>query len=143
MSLTDKERDLFRYVRNWIVHTNETPSYSKLTGLLGYKSKRSISLLYNSLIEKGYVKRTGEGIEILREPEFEEHRAETVDLPIVGNITCGEPNIANQDIQNMISVSTVLAKPPFRYFILKANGDSMDKKNIFDGSLVLIIQQET
>lgn len=143
MALTDKEKELYRYLRNWIIHTNEVPSYSKLTGLLGYKSKRSISLLYASLIEKGYVKRTGESIQLLKQPDADSYKAETIDLPIVGNITCGQLNLASQDIQNVISVSTMLAKPPYKYFILRATGDSMNKKNISEGSLILIRQQET
>ena len=41
----------------------------------------------------------------------------------------------------MIPVSVQLAKAPYKYFLLKARGDSMDEKGIKDGDFVLVRQQ--
>ena len=43
----------------------------------------------------------------------------------------------------MVPVSTELAKPGHRYFLLRAKGDSMDQVGITDGDLVLVRQQST
>lgn len=67
----------------------------------------------------------------------------TLKIPLVGNISCGSPNIAEQNIESYFSISTLLAKPPHKYFVLRTRGDSMDKKGIQNGSLVLIRQQPT
>lgn len=144
MSLTQQEKQLLRHLRNWKTHTGDVPSYRKLMRLLGYKSTRSISLILDSLVEKGYIKKfEGNQIEISRDvPEFEVN-TQTVEVPIVGNIACGEPILAEQHIESMVSVSTTLAQPPYQYFILRASGDSMDQKNIYDGTLVLVRRQET
>ncbi len=75
-------------------------------------------------------------------------RAQTVDVPLIGTVACGTPVLAEENIQAQIPVSTKLAKPPHRYFLLKARGDSMDlpcpergQKGIDDGDLVLVRQQ--
>ena len=73
-------------------------------------------------------------------------RAQTVDVPLVGMVACGAPMLAEENIQARIPVSVKLARPPHRYFLLKAKGDSMNRarqgqKGIDDGDLVLVRQQ--
>ena len=70
-------------------------------------------------------------------------RAQTVDVPLVGSISCGVPVLAEENVEAMIPVSTKLAKPPAQYFLLRAKGDSMDQKGINDGDLLLVRQQTT
>ena len=144
MKLKKKKKQVLKHLRNWKVHTGENPSYRKLMNLLGYKSTRSISLILKSLIEKGYIKKfDGKNFEISEEFSELEINTQTVAVPLVGNIACGEPILAQQHIEDMISVTTTLARPPYQYFILRANGDSMNKKNIYNGTLVLVRKQET
>ncbi len=69
---------------------------------------------------------------------LEEH---TVKVPLLGTIACGIPIFAEENIEAQIPVSIKLAKPGNKYFLLRASGDSMDKKGINDGDLVLIRQQ--
>ena len=70
----------------------------------------------------------------------EEH---TVNVPLLGMIACGIPIFAEENIEALIPVSVKLAKPGNKYFLLQASGNSMDKKGINDGDLVLIKQQST
>ena len=48
-----------------------------------------------------------------------------------------------EPVQGMIAVSTTLARPRQRYFLLRAVGDSMTEAGIADGALVLVRQQST
>lgn len=66
---------------------------------------------------------------------------EMVGVPLVGSAPCGEPILGEQNIEEMIDVDKSKIKPGFNYFILRANGDSMDKAGILDGDLVLCRQQ--
>lgn len=143
MKLTEQEKQLLRHLRNWKVHTGEVPSYRKLMNLLGYKSTRSISLILESLIEKDFIKKIDGNLEVQNILNEEVISTQTVEIPLVGNIACGEPILAIQNVEEMITVSTRLARPPYKYFILRASGDSMNKKNIQNGTLVLVRQQET
>jgi repressor LexA len=51
--------------------------------------------------------------------------------------------LADEYIEGYLDISTVVAKPGSRYFILRAKGDSMNLSGIDDGDLVLIRQQPT
>jgi len=112
---------------------------------LGYKSPHSVALLLGKLIDFGVLARdksTGK-LQLLEDPEHEKRHAKTVDIPLVGNVPCGTPLLAEENIETTVPVSTTLARPPHHYFLLRAMGDSMNKKGIQDGNLVLVKQQQT
>tara|TARA_B100001115_G_C15819980_1_gene407581 strand:- start:500 stop:1111 length:612 start_codon:yes stop_codon:yes gene_type:complete len=68
--------------------------------------------------------------------------AQTVKVPLLGEVACGTPIFAEENIEAFIPVSDKLIKSSYRYFILRASGDSMDDAGINDGDLVLIRQQQ-
>lgn len=72
-----------------------------------------------------------------------EESVKTVSVPLVGSASCGQLMLAEENIAEYIPVSSDLAKPPYKYFFLKAKGDSMNKAGINEGDLVLIRQQAT
>ena len=140
--LSDKELAALRHIRNWLVHKGRPPSIRELTGALDYKSPRSAALIINRLIKLKMVRRRDGGpLQILNSAGSEFRDAQTVDVPLLGTISCGKPILAEENIEAMVRVSTRLARPPHRYFILRAKGDSMDREGIKDGSAVLVRQQ--
>lgn len=110
---------------------------------LGYRSPRSASLLVNKLISKGILRRNSSGsLQIIR--DFEDRsNIQTIDVPLLGSAPCGTPILTEENIQGVFPVSTKLARPPHKYFLLRAKGDSMNKKGIKDGNFVLVKQQPT
>lgn len=58
-------------------------------------------------------------------------------------MACGSPIFAEENIEAKIPVSIHFAKPPHKYFFLRAKGDSMNKRNIDDGDLILVREQHT
>lgn len=143
--LRPTERQALTFVRNRIMHTGEAPSVRELAKELGFSSPRSAVLVINSLIENGYLKRREDdrSLQLLRMPKATVDRESTVDVPLVGSAPCGSPLLAQENLEAMIQVSTTLARPGRRYFLLRANGDSMNAAGISDGSLVLVRQQDT
>lgn len=141
-NLSIKEIEALRNIRNEIIHNGKKPTYKFLMNILGFKSPRSVNQIIHSLINKGFLSIDDNNKVGLGKVEIE-NCTEIVEVPLIGQIACGQPNFAEENIERYISVSTQLAKPPYKYFILKTRGDSMDKKGIFNGSLVLIKQQPT
>jgi len=81
----------------------------------------------------------------IRKPKIETTNnasAQTVKVPLLGDVACGTPIFAEENIEAFIPVSDKLIKSSYRYFILRASGDSMDDAGINDGDLVLIRQQQ-
>lgn len=61
----------------------------------------------------------------------------TRELPLLGNIACGEPILAEENLDGTISCPEHVAAD----FALRCKGDSMINARIFDGDIVYIRQQ--
>jgi len=131
-----------RLIRNTLVHRGATPSVRELMDELGYKSPRSAALIIDQLLGLGFIDKSNAGKMRLLKYEIDDisQQASTVDVPLVGSVACGAPVFAEENIQGYFKVSISLAKPPYKYFLLTAQGDSMNKEGINDGDLVLVRQ---
>ena len=131
-------------IRYFLMHHGRAPSVRELMVDLGYKSPRSAALIINDLIMKGVLKkRTAGEIQLIKDLPQHSMYTRTIDIPLVGTVSCGLPILAQENIEGMIPVSVELARPGFKYFLLRAQGDSMDQAGIDDGDLVLVRQQPT
>lgn len=141
--LTSKEQEALRAIRNSIMHHGRFPGVRELMRLMDYKSSRSAAILLEQLEQKKFVeKKSGGGYLLMKDISVEKDRAQTVDVPLVGSAACGMPILAEQNVEAMIPVSIELARPPHKYFLLHASGDSMNEAGIEDGDLVLVKQQD-
>ena len=144
ITMSNRELEAIREIRNSLMHRGKIPSVRELMNSLGYRSPRSAAVIYENLLEKGILRRKRDGnFQFVKGGEEDNVRAQTVDVPLVGMVACGAPMLAEENVQAKIPVSTKLARSPHRYFLLKAQGDSMDQKGINDGDLVLVRQQTT
>jgi repressor LexA len=75
-------------------------------------------------------------------PEDYGSRTQTVKTPLIGSVACGMPIFADENIKVEISISIEMIKKGYKYFLLRAKGDSMDKTVINNGDLLLIRQQQ-
>jgi repressor LexA len=109
---------------------------------LGYKSPRSAQDVLEQLAGKGIIRKRPHGdYQLVTSPDFGVLHAQTVNVPILGTIAAGAPIFAEENIEGYIPVSTSLAKPSAKYFLLRVRGNSMDNAGINDGDLVLVRQQ--
>jgi len=132
-----------REIRNSIQKRGRAPSVREIMKSLGYKSPRSAAKIIDSLIKKSVLGRKFDGsLRILQSMVDDPAHATTIDIPLVGNVACGMPILAEENMEAMIPVSTELARPPKRYFFLRARGNSMDQKGIKEGDLVLVREQQ-
>jgi len=140
---SNKETLALREIRNSIINFGRCPSLRDLMNSLGYRSPRSASLLVNKLISKGVLRRNSSGsLQITRDID-DKANIKTIDVPLLGSVPCGTPILTEENIQAGFPVSIKLARPPYKYFLLRAKGDSMNKKGIDEGNFVLVKQQST
>ena len=144
--VSNKELAALRIMRDFLMKSGKMPSVRELMKEMDYKSPRSAAVILQSLIDKNILNKKEDGSIQLIQYEIEDKevaREQTVKIPLVGTIACGLPILAEENIEAMIAVSTKLAKSPNKYFLLQANGDSMNQKDINDGDLVLVKQQNS
>lgn len=143
IDLNEKELATIKAIRNGIIHRGSVPSVRELMKVLGYKSTYSVLLILNKLIEAGFLSKKEGKLKLIKDIKESNLHAQTVNIPLLGSIPCGSPLLAEENIESYISISTSIVKPPHKYFLLKATGDSMNEKNIEDGDLLIVRQQET
>lgn len=137
--LSDKDKKAFALIRSKLAHEGESPTLREINEVTGGKSPRSASLVVGRLAKAGLIKKIGKKIVLLNVPVSVS--ISTVDVPLVGSVTCGTPVLAEENIQTLIPVSTALAKMGSKYFFLRAVGDSMNQAGIQPGDLLLVRQQ--
>lgn len=141
--LTKNELRALRYIRNALVHNVKNPSVRGLMHEMGYASPNSANFLIQKLIGKGLLRRKEDGqLQLVSDVTSSFANIETINIPLVGSVACGVPMLAVENIKAYVPVSIKMARPPYKYFLLRAKGDSMNEKGINDGDLILVRQQE-
>lgn len=140
--LNEKELEALRVIRNRIAHGERPPSVRELAEYLGYSSPNAAAYVLERLTEAGYIQRRHNGrLQVLRDLPMDNSQAHTVRVPLVGAAPCGAPLLAEENVDAWIDVSDRLARPPHKYFLLRAVGTSMNRAGIDDGDLALVRQQ--
>lgn len=139
-NLSIKAKEALRHIRNDLMMFGRVPSVRDLMNAMAYKSPRSAMLLMEELAENGYLEQKDDGSYKLIKDLDTENSTRTIAVPLVGTVACGIPILAEQNIEAMIPVSTSLVRHGYKYFLLRARGDSMDRAGINDGDLLLVKQ---
>lgn len=140
--LSPKDAQALRFIRNSLNQRARSPSIREIQRELGYGSPRSAALIVERLIKCKLVERRSNGkLRVLEDLAGDNDQGRTVPVPLVGTVPCGNPLMAEENVEAMIPVSTTLARPPHRYFLLRAKGNSMNRSRIHDKDLVLVRQQ--
>lgn len=144
IQLSKRENGGLKVIRRWFIEHGRGPSVRELTKEMEFGSTRTAVLLINGLIEKDILRRGTDGkLRLLKDAPESNLNARTVDIPLIGVVSCGAPIFAEENIEAYIPVSISLTSPGHRYFLLRANGDSMNLSGINDGDLLLVRQQPT
>ncbi len=141
-NILDKDKRALALIKQHLAYYGKRPSLREINQVTGGKSSRSANLVIDRLVIGGLLKKIGKELVLVGVPSNSES-VSTVDVPLVGTVTCGTPVFAEENIQTYIPVSTDLAKKGASYFFLRAIGDSMNQAGINGGDLLLIRQQNT
>ncbi|KKQ94305.1 MAG: LexA repressor [candidate division CPR2 bacterium GW2011_GWC2_39_10] len=139
--LTSKQQRVLNFMKDYERQFNEMPTYEQIAEGLGIKYFNSVRQYLLALKEKGYLEieeNKKRGVKLKTKDE------ETVNIPLIGSVSCGMPMFAEANIEGYIPVQKNFFKNQFKkYFFLKAQGDSMNEAGIDDGDLLLIESRST
>lgn len=136
--ITKKEQLALQKIKEFIAQ-GEKLTVRALQVALGYASPRSISVILEQLIHKWWIYRDSRD-QIQISPSLQTDSIAVRNIPLIGAIACGMPIFAEENIETEIPVSTKIVANNKKYFFLRADGDSMDRKWVENGDLVLIEQ---
>ena len=142
LDLTDKQVAIFEYIKEQQLLKGYPPSVREICSAVGLKSTSTVHAHLNKLEKLGYIRRDPtkpRAIEILsnNEEDLPGINQEIIPLPIVGQITAGEPILAEQNIDEYLPLPANLVKGK-ENFILRVKGESMIGAGILDKDYVIV-----
>lgn len=136
--LTARQQEIFDFVKNHITTTGMPPTRVEIAREIGFKSPNAAEEHLKALARKGYIEMlsgTSRGIRILVNDETE--AANDDGLPLIGKVAAGTPIEAIEHIENYYPVNGAMFSPAADY-LLRVNGNSMEKIGILDGDLLAV-----
>ena len=141
--LTDKQTQILEYIRHEILAKGYPPSIREICQAVDLKSTSSVHAQLSSLEAKGYIRRDltkSRSIEII-DDDFSLTKRELVNIPIVGTVSCGQPILAEQNIEDYFPVPPeYIHNTNNQTFMLRIKGDSMINVGIYEKDLVIVEQ---
>lgn len=127
-----------QFIEEYILENRRSPSCNEIAQALGMVK----STVYRYLVtmqDEGMIDYDGKNIETKKTRKA---RFDSVDVPLVGSISCGTPLLEEEYIQCYVSLPSELFGKG-KFYLLRANGESMIGAGIDDGDIVVVRQQET
>lgn len=141
--LTPRQRQILEYIKREVKLKNYPPSVREIGEAVGLSSSSTVHAHLAKLEEKGFIRRDPSkprAIELLAEDEEPYFVPEVVQVPIVGQVTAGQPILAEENIEDYFPLPKMMVHGD-SVFMLQVRGDSMINAGIMDGDYVIVRQQ--
>jgi repressor LexA len=148
MALPEKQEKILRVIEQAVREQGYPPTVREIGAAVGLCSPASVQGHLASLEAKGYIRRgpsKRRALEVIRASGAQRPRhslQQVPQIPVVGRIAAGIPLLAEENIEESISIPAFLGEPE-ECFALRVTGTSMIKAGILDGDLVVVKRQET
>jgi repressor LexA len=142
--ISAKQKEILEYLKSQILSKGYPPAVREICEAVKLKSTSSVHSHLETLEKNGYIRRDPSkprAIEII-DDVFNLTRRDTVNVPIVGTITAGQPILAVENIEDYFPIPAEYM-PNEETFMLKVKGQSMINAGIFDGDKILVQKQST
>lgn len=137
VALMDK---IVEYIESQYQQNNRAPSMREIANHFDM-AVSSIKWYIDILVDKGILSNNS-GSRGLVTTKMSKSKFETTEIPIVGSIACGSPLLAEENIESYIPIPKAFLGTG-KFFVLRANGNSMINAGINNGDYVIVKQQET
>jgi repressor LexA len=137
MNLTEKQRSVYRFIREYMEARTVAPSYDEIRQYFGFASFQSVQKHLKQLERKGYIRMPGKNQK--RGLTLVEMGGKTVLLPLSGMVAAGRPIEAVETPETVGVPEEMLGAG--HYFALRVRGQSMIEEGIFDGDTIVVRSQ--
>jgi len=140
--LTDRQQQIWNYLVEYVNRHGYPPTVREIGEEVGLASPSTVHAHLANLERAGLLRRDPtkpRALELVgRERRAEVADAESVRLPLVGEIAAGAPLLADQNIEEYLTLPSSTGGD----FLLRVRGDSMIEAGILDGDLVIVRQAQ-
>jgi len=138
-TLTKRQKEILDYVSEYIQKNGYSPYYEEISEKFGLSALSTVHEHISELVDKGYLEKDERKERGLYLPK---KRKQYLEIPLVGQIACGQPIEAIEDKEEVIKVAREQSLRGNLY-ALRAKGDSMIGDGIFDGDIIIAKKQES
>ena len=141
--LSPRQRETLEAIKSHIEKTSVPPTIREIMTALQVSNPGGVQGHLKALEKKGYIDRDPRSSRGIRLKERLRQVSDAISdqvsqVPILGRIPAGGPMLAEENIEEWVTLPTDLTKGKREVFILRAQGDSMMGAGIFDGDLLII-----
>lgn len=150
MDLTKRQQEIFDFIRRYSAKYGYPPTVRDIGKAVGLASSSTVHAHLANLEKIGLLRRdpskpraielldkaVGSAVDSVRSMV----RGEA--LPLIGSVAAGQPILAEENIEDYVSVPAVAGGGDGEY-MLRVRGESMKNAGILEGDLVVVRPQET
>ncbi len=143
--LSPRQQAIIDFILSELHSKGYPPSVREIGKAVGLRSSSTVHGHLDYLEDRGYIRRDPtkpRAIEVLYGKPAPHLTKEMVQVPIVGQVTAGQPILAVENIEDTFPLPVEFTGRD-NVFILTVKGDSMQNAGILDGDYVLVRQQNT
>lgn len=144
--LTTKQNEILTFIKKYTAKNHYPPSIREISKGVNLKSPATTHVHVKNLIDKGYLKRNLNNhkiLELLVPNEFEKSDEFTVQIPLLGKVTAGNPIEAIENPDEYFPIPVNLIPKNSEVFTLRVSGESMINAGILDNDIVIIERKNT
>ncbi|MCK9222044.1 MAG: transcriptional repressor LexA [Limnochordia bacterium] len=140
--LTVRQREILEIIKQHVEANGYPPSVREIASSVGLKSTSTVHGHLVKLEQKGYLRRDPSKPRALEiTDKAGSVPRDVVSVPIVGNVTAGEPILATENIEEHFALPKDFIRTEENVFMLRVQGSSMIGAGILDNDFVLVKQQ--
>ena len=146
-SLSDKQVQILKYIKDELTVRGYPPSIREICKAVGLSSTSSVHAHLNTLENKGYIRKGTNKRRALEVIDVDDiccnmPKKEIINVPIIGTVTAGSPILAVENIDDTLPISIDFVGNKESY-VLKVKGESMIEAGILSGDYVIVNSQHT
>ena len=155
VKISARQHQAYDFICSFTATHGYPPSVREIGAAIGLSSPSTVHSHLHKLEKAGYIRRdpnkprtieiTGPGSEELQQNASLAEVSQDVDngtvtLPVVGRVAAGTPILAEQNVEEVMTLPTSLIGDSSS-FILRVRGESMINAGIFDGDYIVVKEQ--
>lgn len=144
--LSTRQNEILTFIKKYTAKNNYPPSIREIATGVNLRSPATVHVHIKNLIEKGYLKRNNNNHKLLElqiPNEFESITGDTVQIPLLGKVTAGNPIEAIENPDEYFPIPLELIPQNKEIFTLRVSGESMINAGIYDNDIVIIERNNT
>lgn len=153
--ISARQKQAYEFICDFTATHGYPPSVREIGAAIGLSSPSTVHSHLHKLEKAGYIRRdpnkprtieiTGPGSEQFQTDArlasvTQNVDANTVTLPVVGRVAAGTPILAEQNVEEVMTLPTSVIGDSSS-FILRVRGESMINAGIFDGDYIVVKEQ--